>query len=166
MDSLSIQPVASVPEGATIFMCTDVPRFFWRADAPRPASWRAYLATNGSDIKPMALCTSTAGFLGAEQAVFVVDQQTGALLNKVTHHSFVQSIEQLNSGIVVACCEDLLLAFTSAGQRLWKTTIPDVIESLESEGQMLRVRTISGDEYVLDCGTGRSRAGRPSMAPT
>lgn len=153
---MRVAPVPSQkppPEDAHTFIATDQPRFWWGVE--NDAKWSAFLATNQDKIPPI-LCHGAEGvvFLAAEQAVFALREDTGALLATVGNASDVRSVFKAADDLVLAVAADQVLAFRASGALLWRQSLPDLVDDVQVELDVVKVSDISGANYQLSFQTG------------
>lgn len=157
-----LEPSGHAPGTADrVLDASDVPLSYWMLaclPAAGPA-WRVFIGVNQTDIVPTwFLSSGDVLFVGVEQGVFALDASNGEPIASVTDASYVQSISSGPGGIVLVPAEDQLLAFRPDGTLMWRTNLPDVIEDLEDDREVVLVRDMSGHCYRLHPETGKPAA--------
>ena len=142
------------PPNVIRLLATDQPRCWWRV--AHADGWVVVLGTHQPEHAPV-VCESGAGvvFLGAEQAVFALSGEDGAVVRAVQDASDVRSLTRLSGGMILAEGGDQLLAFDAIGSLRWRQNLPDLVNEVGEQGSILVVTDMSGDEYRLSTDTGR-----------
>lgn len=152
--NLHVAPIPSAPSAGARLLATDTPRSWWRIDCG--ASWSIFLATH-QPAPPPVVCEGDAehAFLGAEQAVFVLQLATGAVVASVEDLTDVQSIQRMKDDRILVIAGDQLIAFEPSGALLWRQTLPDMIDDVDLHGEWMQVTDQSGETYALSTSSGR-----------
>ena len=160
LSSVDMELVDGAREGSLLLRATDAPRFIWRIRV-RPttaAAWEVYLTCNQTRICPKThLHGDGRLFIGLEQGIFILKGDDGSLVGQIPDICYFQSFDQVAGGMLLATAELEVIAFGPESRVLWRTAIPDVLESLELRGDVLVLRDMAGVEYVLDLATGDPR---------
>jgi hypothetical protein len=147
------------PRDAVILPATDAPNYYWHMGAleANVFAWEVYIAANQNRIIPTLFkCGEKTLFVGVEQGIFVINTETGEIINRITDTTYVQSIELISKKIVLVTSEDELIGFSSGGELLWRENLPDVIEDVEEkENEQIEVIDVSGGVYRLNVVTGK-----------
>lgn len=143
--------------GAGTVLASTMPRFYWRVTPLAGESWALNIGVNQAEIAPRFLETGRTLFIGVEQGVFALDRQTGEVLSAVNDTSYVQAIETAGDGLVVVSGETELMAFSAtSGALLWRTELPDAVETFEQVDGRLEIRGVEGTMFELNLTTGKA----------
>jgi len=140
-----------------ILIATDKTNGYWQItrDSDKQSPWGLVLAVNQMDIKPVSLRTSRGVlFIGVEQAVFCVTENTGEIISSITDLTFLQSIEMLLKERVLVAAEDEMLLFTESGVLKWRVNLPDVIQDVKEIADKLQIELDSGEKLFVITETG------------
>ena len=140
-----------------VLMATDAPNGYWRIayEFDQMSSWEILIAVNQLEIEPDVLVTPEGYcFIGVEQAVFCVSEQTGEVISSIEDLSFVQSIEMLSKDRVIITAEDEALLFSTNGIYKWRVNLPDIIEDIKEIADRLEIELVSEEKLYLDTETG------------
>ncbi len=148
--------LVQAPEAESrVVAATTIPRFYWRV-APAREEWVLHFAVNQTEITPKFLESDGFVFIGVEQGVVAVNATTGAIVAEVTDTSYVQAIELTASGQVLVSGETEMIGFdASSGSLLWRTPLPDAIETFEEMAGQVTVHSVDGATFVLNLITGK-----------
>ncbi len=150
---LHIASVPSAPSNSTRLMATDLPRHWWQID--HGERWSIFLATHQPEPPPTA-CHGGDGvvFVGAEQAVFALRQDTGAVVVSLQDLTDVRSIQRIDDGVILVIAGDHLVAFHPSGALLWRQVLPDQVDDVQAQLGQVQVTDVSGETYTLSVSSG------------
>jgi len=136
--------VSDQDERIKVLNCTDVPRMHWLV---KNENWAAALNVNQSDNRPAIYIRDNRVFLGVEQGIFILDVESGKLVNEVSDVSFVQWIEEDVPTCVIFSAEDEVITIGNNGQLLWRKGMPDIIKTMDIVNGRLVINDMSGGQY-------------------
>lgn len=145
--------MASAPTAGARLTATKLPRHWWRID--HGELWSIFLATHQPEPPPTA-CDGGVGvvFVGAEQAVFALRLDTGAVVASLEDLTDLRSIQRAQAGLILVIGGDHVVAFHPSGALLWRQILPDLVDDVLVYSEQLRVTDVSGETYTLSASTG------------
>lgn len=152
-EKLHITSVSSAPSNSTRLMTTDLPRHWWQIDHGELGS--IFLATHQPEPPPTA-CDGDDGvlFVGAEQAVFALRRDTGAVVVSLQDLTDVRSVQRVDDGLILVIAGDHLAAFHPSGALLWRQVMPDLVDEVQVQLGQVQVTDVSGETYALSVSSG------------
>lgn len=150
---LHIASVPSPPSNSTRLMATDLPRHWWQIDCSE--RWSIFLATHQPEPPPTA-CNGGDGvlFVGAEQTVFALRLDTGAVVASLEDLTDLRSIQRIDEGLILVIAGDHLVAFHPSGALLWRQVLPDLVDDVHVQLGQVQVADVSGETYTLSVSSG------------
>lgn len=150
-----LEPVAAVPGGITS-LSDELPRAHWILSNGR--GWRVALSQNNKEVPPEILVASTGViFVGLYHGtVAALSPDDGQFIARVALPSGNAVFWREFSRFVVASGEMAVGVFRPSGEFLWQGATPDVIESIELKGEVLRLVDAAGYVSEFEIATGKS----------
>lgn len=133
--------------------CTDTPLHHWLLTVDK---FRVKLNVNTVDIEPNILLRYGRLFVGVEQCLFVIDIESGSIINSAFDAFYIQWIEEGAEESVIFAAEDEIIVLDNLGNFLWRKNFPDVIGMTDIIAGNILVTDISGEEYKLKLADGSS----------
>ena len=139
-------------EDALVLNCTDIPLHHWVIKSDR---LEVFVNVNQIDLEPKVLIRNGFVFVGAEHGIFAIDMKSEVVVSAIQDVSYVQWIYESCPDYVVFSAEDEILVFDNCGNLSWRKNLPDVIERIDVEFELLNVFFMSGKKYRLQIASGK-----------